>query len=625
MSLFKQISILLFFLFISFLTHAQSNSSSLQINEVKKRNVQDIHSDFFPKLLHLEAIQPGGSSYASFLQQQKQIFQENTSSFNPNQKNFKTHAATTPVLGTNFQGNPYDYGVPNDNTMAISNGGIIVSCINSTIYAFYDTGGSAIMSVSLNAFTDSSFSVSSHQFDPKVVYDPKQDRFILVYLAGSESALTHIMVCFSETNNPTGNWYQYSLPGNPYSTTSWSDYPIIAMTDDEFFVTVNLIKDDSSWQAGFDESLLWQIDKSNGYSGASLNTLLHHNVQFAGKPIRNLFPVQGGATTYGPDLYLLSNRNFAYENDTFFVMHLSGNIASSPSISVQVALSNQNYGLPPDGRQASNLKLATNDARVLGAYYENNQIQFAGNTYAPATNSAGIFHGILNPMGADNNLTLNILSDSVIDYGYPNLSYTGRYLGDDQCIVSFNHTSVDSSAGMSAVFYERYAQYSEPIITKRGTEWVNIIPGAIERWGDYSGSQRKYNEAGVVWTSGFYSKRIPGSPIQVYANNTWIVKLESPYSIPQSVGKVVNETSSLLYPNPANSAVFFNFMLEKSESIRISLFDENGKLIRLLYNDRAKAGENRFNFSAQSLAVGNYYVLVENKNGILFRHSFIKN
>lgn len=86
----------------------------------------------------------------------------------------------------------------------------------------------------------------------------------------------------------------------------------------EIFLTVNLLRPDSSWQTGFVETLVWQINKTNGYSGALLNMQMHDSIFWNGKAIRNLCPVKGGSYPKGPNNYFISNRNFGVEQDTVF-------------------------------------------------------------------------------------------------------------------------------------------------------------------------------------------------------------------------------------------------------------------------------------------------------------------
>ena len=45
------------------------------------------------------------------------------------------------------------------------------------------------------------------------------------------------------------------------------------------------------------------------------------------------------------------------------------------------------------------------------------------------------------------------VGDDTLDLGYPNISYTGHWDGDDQSIVTCDHTAPTVYAGMSAVYY----------------------------------------------------------------------------------------------------------------------------------------------------------------------------
>ncbi len=46
-----------------------------------------------------------------------------------------------------------------------------------------------------------------------------------------------------------------------------------------------------------------------------------------------------------------------------------------------------------------------------------------------------------------------------------------------------------------------------PVVTvKQGELSINRLTDSLERWGDYTGVQPKYNEEGVVWMSGSYGR-----------------------------------------------------------------------------------------------------------------------
>ncbi|MCC5917832.1 MAG: T9SS type A sorting domain-containing protein, partial [Cryomorphaceae bacterium] len=65
------------------------------------------------------------------------------------------------------------------------------------------------------------------------------------------------------------------------------------------------------------------------------------------------------------------------------------------------------------------------------------------------------------------------------------------------------------------------SSYSRIIELKEGENFVSRLQGTYDRWGDYFGLQRKYNEPETVYGSGFYG--LPSN-----ASGTWIHKLGSP-------------------------------------------------------------------------------------------------
>ena len=63
--------------------------------------------------------------------------------------------------------------------------------------------------------------------------------------------------CIS-SNNPLDEWNVYMLTGDVLGTDHWTDYPAISLTNDELFITGNLLQHNVSWQEGFYQSLIWQ-------------------------------------------------------------------------------------------------------------------------------------------------------------------------------------------------------------------------------------------------------------------------------------------------------------------------------------------------------------------------------
>jgi hypothetical protein len=611
--------------------HAQSSSIIRKYNSGVKINLNEITVDFKPVLQNMEAPVPGGSSYASFLLEQKQKLKPSNAA---NKKSASQSNANVPLKLSGFEGNLYDGSVPTDNDLAVSNGNMLVSVANSSIYIFDLNQDTLMKKISLEAFADT-LGLPANMYDPRIKYDPKQDRFIMVWLSGSRSAVSDIIISFSETNNPLDNWFIYSLPGNPLNDTSWTDYPQIALTDDELFITGNLLQDKDSadtrpdaWKYYFRQSVIWQINKAEGFAGDSLKTKLHTGIRYQGNPVRYISPIQGGSTTYGPDIFFLSNKPFDIVNDTFFVLEITGKQSDINSqLLIEMHRSSQTYGVPPDGKQKNNHFLLTNDARVLSGFMENDKVHFVMNCVNPDTLRAAIYHGLIENVSGNKTISGNIIGSEMLDYGYPNISYSGKYSGDEEAIISFNHTSVDSLAGVSAVFYNgTFLEYSERITLKEGESFVNVLSGANERWGDYSGSQRKYNEPGKVWVSGFFgSRRQLGGPVFSNANYTWISSFKSPDTA--SVAGISQKGNSLkmkTYPNPTVNIFSTEFELSEDVIITISLINAEGKTVKTLFRDYAKKGLNKFSFSIAPLSDGLYKLIIDSEGKIISSNTILK-
>ena len=582
----------------------------------------NIKEDWSAYVQNLELPSPGGIGYRDHLAKLKEgIPPVNT---NPPQKKTSAFWVPKPTVLSGFEGNDFNGSIPNDNDVAISNSGKLVSVKNTNIN-FYDIPADSLLgSISLQAFADT-LGLPYSKYDPKVRYDPVADKFIMVYLSGFNDSTSNIVVAFSSSSDPMDPWNIYSLSGDPKGTGTWSDYPIIALTNDELFITVNALYNDSTWQAGFYETLVWQIDKADGYAGGTLTSLTHNNVTFGGKPIRNLCLVQGGSGLAGPEMYLLSNRNFDMENDTIFICKVTGNIASSPTIDVGFAVSDLKYGLAPDARQFGKHYFATNDSRILGAYIENDQIHFVGNSIDHTLNTCGVYHGVIDDVSTTPTVHGHIISDVNLDFGYPNISYTGNGT-DDQGIISYNHTGTDTAAGVSASYFFG-TDHSERRSIHTGTTYVNIQGGFGERWGDYTGTQRKYDDPDVVWIAGYSSKITGVAPFTQKENAVWIAELKAEKDMITSTEKVETRSKApKVFPNPAYDFVFVEFEMQDADVVSFELFDMQGRLVKRLLLNRVKKGTNLFTFNAGMLEAGSYILRLTSVNGgEVFTETIVRN
>jgi hypothetical protein len=454
------------------------------------------------------------------------------------------------------------------------------------------------------------------KYDPRVIYDPNADRFIAVILNGFLDSTSQIIVAFTTTNDATGEWNLYALPGNPNNNGTWSDYPTIGISASELFIGINTFTNGSTNNSGFVESVFWQVDLANGYAGEDLLTAYYSSIFPEGeKAIFNITPVKEGLEITSDEMYLLSNRNLSTENDTFFLLKVSGRIPDA-NLSVQTLKAEGNYYMAPRARQASNRTFDTMDNRVTFAFRKNNIIQFVQNTQDTTSGNAAILHGFILNYNSDPFIRHNILSDTV-DLGYATLNYIGNGPGDDRAIITVNHSSPTVFAGCSAYSFDGTSNYSNRLQVKEGENFVSIGLGTFNRWGDYSGAQRKYNEDGVVWMAGSF-----GRPNRT--NGTWIAELkwldESFLSVPE---KKFETNIAKVFPNPSADQISVTFNNDKAEVLSFKIYDLQGRLMKLLLKDFAKKGENLFSFSTQPLPSGVYVLTIENELGIVHQQRII--
>lgn len=551
--------------------------------------VQSIQQDYAPVLQTLETVSPTGGVRKHHVEQLSE---------QRSQDAVQLGTAPQPQILASFAGNQFNFRTPNDNDLAISNSGMLVSVINSIIF-FYDANTERVVkSASLAVFADS-LGFPEFKYDPKVVYDPAEDRFVMVYLNGNLDTTSRIILAFSATNDPLGEWYLYGLPGNPLTNNTWSDYPNIGLSTDELFLTFNTFTNGSVNNNGFVESTIWQINKYDGYANDTLRSRYLAGLTYQGEPFFNITPIQGGNGLYGPGMYFLSNRNLHTENDTLFLFYMDNTIANGGQLSIQALTANQRYGLPPGAMQPVADTFDTNDTRILGGFLHRDTIQFVGNTHVFATGKAGVYHGVITHVSSPSPaVSLQIIGDTLLDLAYPNIAYCGTSPTDHSAIITMNKSASTVFSGFTGLYADGIGGYSDLISLREGITGVDILLSSVERWGDYSGIQPKYDEPGVVWAVGSYGRS--------NVHYSWIASLQRPTPIGQA--SIAPPVPVELFPNPSSDRVTVSFRLDNPARITFRLLGQSGQLADVLVEDVVRAGTQQFSCRIGHLPAGAYWL-----------------
>lgn len=120
---------------------------------------------------------------------------------------------------------------PSDNTLAVGPDHVMQMANNSssTYIRIWDKAGNILV----NNIKVQSISGINDIGDPNLIYDEIADRYVLLVLySGFQNKL---LVCVSQTGDPTGAYYVYSFT----TTGGFPDYPKIAVWGSSYFITTN--------------------------------------------------------------------------------------------------------------------------------------------------------------------------------------------------------------------------------------------------------------------------------------------------------------------------------------------------------------------------------------------------
>ena len=611
------------FLVILMLAFSFTNAQQARVQSFKASlcgsvNLSAIEDKYNAQVFSLEMPEPDEGAEADQLAKIK----EECARLFPRKKGMpfnKTTAIQKPVLVKGYIADTLP-GIPPDNDMAISKDNKSVSVLNSNIAVHDATTGQMIYRKTLKLFSTAvglNNTFQDYRYDPKIMYDPQADKFICVMLNGTNDH-NWIVMGFSTSNDPAGTWHFYKFYGNYSGDTTWFDYPTVAITEKEFFLTGNKLKFNSSWQTGFVQSVIYQVNKQSGYNGDSLLSYqIWDSIALNGRNLRNLYPVKGGDKIYGPEQYFLSNRNFDVQNDTVFLVKMPDTIGTNNNnLTITPLVSNKAYGVPPSGRQPdTSAVLATNDGRILGAFRVGNEIQFTSASVDTNYGNSAVYHGIVSNFSTAPSLSAQLFSVDSLDFGYPNLSYAGIYTGQIHSIISFNYTGPNTQPGMGAIYFDGNG-CSDMLDVKQGLGSIKQLTGKDQRWGDYKGSQLDWNATGVVWIEGIF-----GRSDKNYGN--YIAQIASPFY--NSVQENSINTKQILYPNPSQQFIKLEFNLQEPENLSFFIFDVQGKMVDRILQQHCEEGKNIIQFNVVALANGIYFLKAKDETGnMVMTHRFMK-
>jgi len=517
-------------------------------------------------------------------------------------------SSVTPKVGVNFAANKNDGWSPLDNTIAISNKGMVVSVANDTFEVFDSTGVSKY-SNTLNTFINDN--TIANACDPVIVYDQGADRFIFYCqeVTNTQNAPNHMLVFFSKTNNPaTGGWNYFKLTGNPLNDGSMSDYPKVGITDNDVFISSNLFKSGS-----YNQSFVLQIQKSTGYSGGTLNSKVWSSI--SGSPFTMVPLSEGQGRTTGAGIWMVASTSGG--GSAIKLYHITDDLTGTPTM-VYSSIPITAYTAPGTSLQkTTSATLMDGDSRMLSGFILDGIAHFVFHCKdANGTNTA------INYCRLDvtaKTITSKLFGISGVDCAYPSIaSYTADAVTNDKSVmIGFAESSSSMFPQVAVVNCDDGMNFGSATIVKASTTYVGS--SGSQRWGDYSGISRRHNSPqACVWMAGSFGG----------TGNAWNAYVAQIYDAGFATGVTEPQKAAALelkaYPNPVVDRFTVEFTLQSdAQHTSIAVYDLQGKVVKDLYTGFCHEGENQFSFDKSNLSAGTYFLIIRTESNEVLHEKIV--
>ena len=421
----------------------------------------------------------------------------------------------------------------------------VMTTLNGTGVRIQNRTGGVISTVTLNAFFASVGAPST--FDPKVMYDPYNGRWIVVACGNAASASSALLVGVSANNDPTGTWKLYSLDVDA-TNVNWFDYPSIGFTKDWVVITGNMFTVAAN---SFSTGKLYAYKKSDLYAAVAAPAVTSINGPAAMCP----------AITYDNSIstmYILQTGNGNSGGNGFVGLATLTGAVGSEVLSATTFISTPNPWA--NGAPAANFapqsgtanKVACNDTRMQKVIYRNGSIWGTHTIFLPAaapTRSSvqwwqlSTASAILQRGRIDDGTGANFYAFPCIDVNKNNDAMIG--------CAKFSGTTFPSACYALRMASDSVNTFQADFVYKAGlANYFKTFSGTTNRWGDYTSvcvdpvddmnfwTVQEYARTGNLWGTwwaGICTPPPTPGAIQVanppyYANSTGNVFSVSPVS-----------------------------------------------------------------------------------------------
>jgi hypothetical protein len=354
----------------------------------------------------------------------------------------------------------------------------LMEVLNSTFRIFNKTGGT-VSTISISSFYG--FSSSNFYTDPRITYDPYNDRWIAAICADVPGGNNGVYVAVSQTSDPTGSWniFNFDATGNG---SDIYDYPALGFNKDWIVITGNIFNG-----SGFFQKVKTLVfDKAALYAGSASTVST-----FSDNSIFTLQP----AVTYDDavnTVYLITNWNANSGGFGYLKLFTITGTVSTPvytagsTVGVNQPWSTSSKDAPQLG---STNKIETNDTRVQNAVYRNGSLYCAQTVFLPTSgaNRSAAQWWQIDPSNATVTQFGRVDDATATNfYAFPSISVNSN---NDVLLgySTFSSSIYASSAYSFQANGDPVNTLQDPYVYKSGlATYYKTFGGGSNRWGDYT-------------------------------------------------------------------------------------------------------------------------------------------
>lgn len=421
--------------------------------------------------------------------------------------------------------------------------------------------------------------------DTKVMYDQYSGRFVVISLEVVDSGLNNnannssrILVAASTSGDPNGPWYYRAINARDTMVVGgqtydyWADYPGLAIDSQAISVTANIARFGSKY-IGDRPASLWIIDKIQLYNDFPTSINRFDPLTAAGlggyKGFTTMPAQTFGTAPAGVGTYLTTFIGSDAVSDYMSVIRVS-NPLSSPTFTNEWAdlgnVHNNSAVFSGAPQLQDGTLISTNDSRMLGAAWRNNELYAVNTVIPPSGSDAGeetahwyrvdtttfpSYHFLTddsnNPghaMGEQGNVGAE-------DLGSHTRTFMGSIGADSAGNVAIGFAASNSSLYAGAYYTVHGAAdaagtvRSTSALAAGGAPYALGIQNGTARWGDYSSVAIDPTNDSTFWAFNEYSTVLSGS------RDRWATRWGS-----FSINNAVDAAPALTLPSA--NAIFFS-------------------------------------------------------------------